>query len=316
MKKDVTNNSIISDQVYTQLETVMSELSANGKTAIFLRYSESLNSSEISEIMNIPEGEVHGILSISEDYLMEEMDNANILEELPEFFQKDINKELVNEAEPVEDIPRVTYTKSKKVNFRKIILIAAAITLLSSFVVFALTFLLPNDSPSEKEEGVPTVEIQEDKDPQTPTDEAISNEKITNNDVNQSSNEKNSTPNSTNSTVTPSPKGDEIQGKNGQIIFTSKDCDCGHVNPTDVVISGLTGEEENFSWEITSNKTGKVVASGNGIKIAPIISGLYSDGKNGNYLLTIKYKDIEGNGVWIKRIFTIDTSKIGENEYS
>lgn len=101
--------------------------------------------------------------------------------------------------------------------------------------------------------------------------------------------------------------------KNGKIIFDGEDCDCGHVNPEKIQISGIEGTYNEIEWTIQS-ETGKIIASGTSDTVQNQLRQLYKDKEDGKYLASFAV-DFGDKKFHIERDFRIDTGEIVPGQY-
>jgi hypothetical protein len=96
---------------------------------------------------------------------------------------------------------------------------------------------------------------------------------------------------------------DFIKGRN--ISFTGGNCECGHVNPGGVAVSGLLPGDENVTWRI-EDESGATIASGDGTNAGTKIAELEEKEAVGSYTMHFTLKDSDGNTVKLYRIFEVD----------
>ena len=100
----------------------------------------------------------------------------------------------------------------------------------------------------------------------------------------------------------------------GEITLTSGDCDCGHVNPTEILFTPESSENLEITWEILDNDE-NVLLFGDGEK-SDGASRLFEENADGNYFIRYEVVDRFENSAEFKMNFIIDTNPILENQYS
>jgi RNA polymerase sigma-70 factor (ECF subfamily) len=93
-----------------------------------------------------------------------------------------------------------------------------------------------------------------------------------------------------------------------EIIFAGDDCDCGHINPHSI---SLTGREQGDSapvWEIRTDGDVRL-ASGDSAEISQIVQNMTDNARKGQYKVICILSDKSGNAVKMTREFLIGAYK-------
>lgn len=115
---------------------------------------------------------------------------------------------------------------------------------------------------------------------------------------------------STNSAIHPNDIADLPQGN---IVFASSDCECGHVNPTSITVTEIGDTYNTVDWKII-NKTTNEEYVGKGTTITKEIQDFLKGEKNGDYtvIFTVGY---DSGNLSLDRDFLID-SEVAPGQYS
>ncbi|MDR3304558.1 MAG: sigma-70 family RNA polymerase sigma factor [Clostridiales Family XIII bacterium] len=111
-----------------------------------------------------------------------------------------------------------------------------------------------------------------------------------------------------NDTPAEQPTVSRIQGADVQdaIIFEGGTCDCGHIDPSAAGLAEQGPVIVNASWEVAySASPGNILFEGEGTFVSTVFSELKTAGAAGDYLLTFRVKDADGNSYCVERVFEI-----------
>ncbi|MDR0853717.1 MAG: sigma-70 family RNA polymerase sigma factor [Clostridiales Family XIII bacterium] len=91
----------------------------------------------------------------------------------------------------------------------------------------------------------------------------------------------------------------------GLITFSGADCECGHINPHGMQLSGLAEGETLQSFEIENTADGSVIFAGNEADLNAELTRMADEEQEGEYKIVCRVNDKNGNEFTIKRNFVI-----------
>jgi RNA polymerase sigma-70 factor (ECF subfamily) len=93
-----------------------------------------------------------------------------------------------------------------------------------------------------------------------------------------------------------------------EVAFVGDDCDCGHINPNGVAISGLEEGDSESAW-VLMTKGGSILATGSNAEVMNMMLKLKKDGEAGEYTIICSLSDRYDNYIRMSRDFTIGDYK-------
>lgn len=319
---------------------VIDELPAKKKEAIYLFYFNDMTYSEIAEAMDTTTSTVSTNLLRAKAYIKEQieaktgsqLDTSYSLATLPVMTQ--ILREEAATLFPDSMIKTVAGAASSTVatqsvgsglglflstSTTKIIVAVVAGTIAIGGAGIAAVTTIANNGQGEDVSGY---EITESEIIAGDTNETATSEGITTSQATVPGNALTGTNtqtqpgNSTEENTGGNEEGPAVQSPTGQIHYHGGDCDCGHVNPTEISFSTSNSTSGAPSWTITKNSTGAVVYSGSGSSVTAQLKSLYNSKADGAYTITFSAKDKNGYTIQAKKTFRIDTGIITPNQYA
>jgi hypothetical protein len=103
--------------------------------------------------------------------------------------------------------------------------------------------------------------------------------------------------------------------QNGNVVFHSDACGCGHVNPYAAEATGMNPEKGALTWTITGAGRETPLYSGAGASATIELTKLFAEYGDGEYEFSFTYKTHDGRAVTKSRTIVIDTGEITENQY-
>ncbi|MDR0854059.1 MAG: RNA polymerase sigma factor [Clostridiales Family XIII bacterium] len=91
----------------------------------------------------------------------------------------------------------------------------------------------------------------------------------------------------------------------GEVLFTSVDCECGHLNPNSASLRGVDAGGNVPEWRISEEATGEILVKGEGANISSELQNFEESAPDGTYLLTYKVSGDDNDLIEVKRPFEI-----------
>lgn len=276
---------------------VIDRLSPIQRLAVNMFYCDGLSAEKIADILDMTLDEANECIEKSVAYVSSRT-GMDIDSELTELLTMDAQitypqedskkftqgalKEVIKRNEPKS-------TRKNKNFFRDLATTAAIVSIGTAMFTFGL------------------IEFKADIFPQSKVDQVGSQQRIKDDDgvAGGISTDTNSEEKISDNSLAESTEFGETTFDTVEIVFDGGECNCGHINPKSVSITGLDVDAKTEEWGIVNRDNDKILLKGSKKEISEKLKILYKNKDYGNYTAEYSLKDKDGNEVKFKRNFQI-----------